>query len=637
MSTSARPRLGLAVFVALWFLPGLAASAWLLDAFRMPWTGVLLHAALLLALLLSLLLPFMPELLRNSISRFARGLLAVALSSTQVLLLLFYGLSALGQRNWGNWMNWELLLAYGRQLPDLMAALDVPMAWLLPLLLGLALLWVLLFLAYRRLLDRALCPCLGRARDQSPRLGLGVLLLQLLLIAACQQSYSLQPQLWWREPIRQARMNDGFGEAGMGQMLDPAQLQLEREAVRDYRPGPAPQPRPLVLILVDALRSDQMQVYGGPTPNTPFLSRLHSEGRLQRIDHAYSVCTVSYCGILGTLSSRYWHQITPQPWNLADALQRAGYESRFLLSGDHTSYYGMRKMYGPAVALMRDGSDTPDQYSNDDQVLLNTLDQTGWPSDKPGFMYLHLMSAHRLGRVAPEHKLWQASNAPAWSAFEPIRVVEESPREQEANARARARYHNGIRQADAMIEQIFARLERFKVLEKALVIISSDHGEYLGEHGHWSHGGLPLEPAVRIPLLVYDRQARQPLPEHELVSQVDIAPTLLRAAGLAAPRHWAGLPLQDAGSSHQALVLESAESSGLVALVDGRRYKYLRLLGSGKERLHALDGSARNPRQGMGEAHNLAAEPANAALLLQLRQIHQRMTGTSTQAPTLNP
>ncbi|MCV2366073.1 sulfatase-like hydrolase/transferase [Paucibacter sp. DJ1R-11] len=594
---------------------------------------MLLHAALLLALLLSLLLPFMPELLRNSSGRLARGLLAVALASSQFLLLLFYSLSALGQRNWGNWMNWELLLAYGRQLPDLMSALDVPMAWLLPLLLGLALLWALLFLAYRHLLDCALCPCCGRASEKSPRLGLGILLLQLLLIAACQQSYSLQPQLWWQEPIRQARMNDGFGEAGMGQMLDPAQLQREREAVRDYLPGPAPQPRPLVLILVDALRSDQMQVYGGPTPNTPFLNRLLSEGQLQRIDHAYSVCTVSYCGILGTLSSRYWHQITPQPWNLADALQRAGYESRFLLSGDHTSYYGMRKMYGPAVALIRDGSDTPDQYSNDDQVLLNTLDQTGWPSDKPGFMYLHLMSAHRLGRVAAEHKLWQASNAPAWSAFAAIRASDESPREQEGNARARARYHNGIRQADAMIEQIFARLERFKVLDKALVIISSDHGEYLGEHGQWSHGGLPLEPAVRIPLLIYDRLARQPLPEHELVSQVDIAPTLLQAAGLVAPRHWVGMPLQDAGRSHQALVLESAESSGVVALIDGRRYKYLRLLSSGEERLHALQGSGRGP--GEGEARNLATDSANAALLLQLRQLHQRMTGKS--AATVNP
>jgi membrane-anchored protein YejM (alkaline phosphatase superfamily) len=330
------------------------------------------------------------------------------------------------------------------------------------------------------------------------------------------------------------------------------------------------------------------------------------------------VCTVSYCGILGTLSSKYWHQITPQPWNIADALKKFGYQNHYVLSGDHTSFYGLRKMFGGSIDLLRDGSDQAGGYNNDDRLVLKTLDETGWPTGAPGFMYIHLMSVHRLGLITDAHKRWDASRAPT-------EVPNASPfgaMDPRKHAAMRARYHNGILQADDMLRQIFERLARWQVLDDAVVVITADHGEFIGEMDKTSHGQVPYEPVVRIPLLIYDRQAVGTYQPRSLVSQIDIAPTLLAAIGAPAPRNWSGVPLQQA-TSRSALVLDSAEAGGLVAVLDGTRYKYLRLRDSGQELLFALGAGF------AGESVNLAADAGHAAVLAQLRALHTELVGSA--------
>jgi arylsulfatase A-like enzyme len=98
----------------------------------------------------------------------------------------------------------------------------------------------------------------------------------------------------------------------------------------------------------------------------------------------------------------------------------------------------------------------------------------------------------------------------------------------------RATYDGAVAYVDDQIGDLLARLGAEGRLENALVIVTSDHGEFLGEHGLLQHIVGPYDPVHRIPLLVrYPRAARQGV-EHGWVQLVDIVPTVLDVAGLAA-------------------------------------------------------------------------------------------------------
>lgn len=599
--------------LAAWLLPGLVAAGWLLRGKPDSLAGLLLHALLLLALLQTVLVPSLPDLLAGHWPASLRRATAVALGTLQLALLVFYGGSVAGQHYWGNWLTLELALAYAPQLPGLLRVLEIWPGWVM---LGVAAAWMALVVFYLRALAGVGAGRAAVARAVPSRQGL---LLMLGLVAALMGLYRawwLDWRFWRAEPLRQASLSTGFwGEAGLRSSVSPERLQRDRLAATSYpdqlNRTPGLRPRPLVLIVVDALRPDVMGVYGAPVDNTPFLSSLHRAGSLRRIDDVYAVCTASYCGILGTLASRHWFQLTPQPWNVADALRLAGYESRFILSGDHTSFFGLRRMFGTGVALVHDGSNQTRRYVNDDRLVLDALDQKGWPTERPGFLYVHLMSAHRLGELQPQHQRWTARDTPVVGRFEPL--------DPQLQRETHARYHNGIRQTDAMIQQIFQRLQRLGVLDDALVVITSDHGEHLGEMGLWSHGQAPHEPGVRIPLLVMDRSGQlPPFAPRRLVGQTDIAPTLLRAIGAPVPDSWAGTPLQQP-LERTALVVESAEWTGLVFDAGQGRYKYLRHRMKGTEQLFRVLAT------GGAETDDLAGRPEHAALLLQLRTEHDRL------------
>src|SRR5581483_8825839 len=107
----------------------------------------------------------------------------------------------------------------------------------------------------------------------------------------------------------------------------------------------------------------------------------------------------------------------------------------------------------------------------------------------------------------------------------------------------RNHYHNGVLQADAVIEQIFALLRRKGLLDDAIVVISADHGELLGEQGRLGHARFPpIGALVGIPLLIYDSDGHR-YPARPVASQVDIAPTLLHRIGAPIPATWGGEPL----------------------------------------------------------------------------------------------
>jgi hypothetical protein len=94
---------------------------------------------------------------------------------------------------------------------------------------------------------------------------------------------------------------------------------------------------------------------------------------------------------------------------------------------------------------------------------------------------------------------------------------------------------------DGVTRQLFDALAAKHSLDDAMVVVTGDHGEGLGER-HWAHGWNLYNEDIRIPLLLYDTPAAS-YPDLSFAAQVDIAPTILDRLGLPIPSSWVGQSL----------------------------------------------------------------------------------------------
>ena len=95
-----------------------------------------------------------------------------------------------------------------------------------------------------------------------------------------------------------------------------------------------------------------------------------------------------------------------------------------------------------------------------------------------------------------------------------------------------AMYDAEIRYTDDTLKSTFAELERLGFFENCLVIVTSDHGELLGDRGYFLHPGFLYEELLHIPLIITGTNVPSGKVEERLASSVDIAPTILAYLGL---------------------------------------------------------------------------------------------------------
>jgi len=104
-----------------------------------------------------------------------------------------------------------------------------------------------------------------------------------------------------------------------------------------------------------------------------------------------------------------------------------------------------------------------------------------------------------------------------------------------------ALYDGEIRIFDNMIGKWIQKLKKLKILDKTLIIITSDHGEELMERGHVGHSSCNLmgtlyDESIKVPLIIrYPEKLPQGLRIKNLVSQIDIIPTVLELLEIPIP------------------------------------------------------------------------------------------------------
>ncbi len=295
--------------------------------------------------------------------------------------------------------------------------------------------------------------------------------------------------------------------------------------------------RNVLLVTVDTLRADALGSYGGKAA-TPNLDRLASRGARFDFAHAHAVVTlVSHASIL-TGRYPYEHGIRdntgyrfPQTMpTAATLLKTAGFatgafvggfplDHRFGLDVGFDVYDDNLGPLGPAPA------EQTERERRAESVVESALTWIGARQDK-WFSWVHVYDPHVTYSAPPEF----ASKYPN----EP--------------------YYGEVAYTDHALGALFDRLATLP--RRTLVIVTSDHGEGLGEHGELTHSVFAYESTLRVPLIVAELGGGQAATPKGVVidtpaRHVDLLPTILDAAGAPAAAATAGTslrPLIAAGS-----------------------------------------------------------------------------------------
>ena len=345
---------------------------------------------------------------------------------------------------------------------------------------------------------------------------------------------------------------------------------------------PDPPRRPnIVMVLVDDMRWDEMRVAGHPFIDTPHMDRVAREG--VRFTNAF--CTTPLCSPsrASFLTGQYAHtngitDNTARPSSTLRTfpaeLQRAGYRTGFFgkwhMGNDDSPRPGFNHWVampgqGEAIdpSLNVDGERVrPKGYTTD--LLTDYVERfVEQPSEQPFLVYLAHKAIHPNviqkddgslvpipgqpgGFVAAERHRGRYAGRPMprrASAFKPplgkpalLRPVEGLPplgRETattDEEIRGRIEMLLGV---DDSLGRILATLEKKRVLDDTVVVFTSDHGYFYGEHGLNEERRLAYEETIRIPLLIrYPRRIAANLTRSQMVLSIDLAPTLLALAGV---------------------------------------------------------------------------------------------------------
>ncbi len=276
--------------------------------------------------------------------------------------------------------------------------------------------------------------------------------------------------------------------------------------------GNAEQPN-VILYVVDALRADALGLHGAGGARSPIIDRLGRNGLVYSRAYAAASWTKPSVATLLTslypsthrLGARFYSDPLPRTvLTLQDALAANGYLTAQFSSNPFTgTLSNLDKGFDVAV--------TPG-------VFLDRASSNGTASI--GAAQVHDRALSWLER----HK--------GMRVFAYIHSVDTHPPFSVKGATARAAYDGSLASIDSEIGRFRERLLPLGFGDNTLFVLTADHGEAFGEHGHEGHGQSVYDEEVRVPLLFHWPGHIAPMEIDEPVHHVDLAPTILTLAGV---------------------------------------------------------------------------------------------------------
>jgi choline-sulfatase len=290
----------------------------------------------------------------------------------------------------------------------------------------------------------------------------------------------------------------------------------------------SPRPRPNVLLVtIDTLRADRLGCYGYRSGETPVLDALAARGvRFPTAVAHVPLTAPSHASILtGLLPLGHGVRdngtfvLPSSPTTLAEVFRGAGYRTAAFVSGfplDHR--FGFARGFETYDDRLLRGGDARRASYVERPAATTTREAVAWvrATPAPWFVWVHYFDPH-------------------------------SPYEPPADLAARfaaSPYDGEVASVDRELGRLLAAAEAGPA--RTLVLVTSDHGESLGEHGEATHGVFLYDSTLRVPWIMAGPRIPRGQTPSVVARGIDVAPTLLDYAGLRAPGAMQGRSLRPA-------------------------------------------------------------------------------------------
>lgn len=334
-------------------------------------------------------------------------------------------------------------------------------------------------------------------------------------------------------------------------------------------PPPAAGPRScdgcnLVLVTFDALRADRLGTFGHDRNTSPELDAFARQSFV--FTRAVSQCGSTAPSIPSILTSRYPFvdrvfrplEMTPGQVTLADVLRDAGYRTAAVIGW---KYAGSQLGFDQGFDVFDDDYVPDEPAARTRERAERMLDRL----EPPFFLWVHFRPPHYpyeadddvfaefYGRGDGGPTLQSAGREAVLAHSSASEPAEEFILDGTRGVRLtpsmldqlRALYDGGIRRADAEFGRLLRRIDRAG--NDTVVVVASDHGESLGEHGLFDHNYLFYN-ILHTPILLRLPERTHAVLDHPVMN-VDIFPTVLDVLGVPHDRAIRGRNLFDAKRS----------------------------------------------------------------------------------------
>lgn len=347
-----------------------------------------------------------------------------------------------------------------------------------------------------------------------------------------------------------------------------SKLKLSASLPRVERPN-------ILIILADTLRVDRLGCYGSPYPTSPFIDSLAAGGVLYEnyINQSHWSLPSHASLFTGLYSSQHQASLgnpilDEQIVTLAQVLKAVGYQTadfctnpwlnkdNGMLRGFDHAYSGERYSYFLffkkrimkirwLASLLKQHKKLPDFRG----IIkhLHKWFQWRYKKDEPLFMFINLLPPHfnysppepfrsefakqRLKEVDEKKMVLMSNFHYPMSGME--KLAQETLRDNDLLETLNALYDGEVAYTDALVKEIITEFDQRNLLKDTLVIFTSDHGDYIGEHNLFGHENSLYETLIHVPLIInYPRLFPQGKRINTPVQQIDVFPTILGLLGI---------------------------------------------------------------------------------------------------------
>jgi choline-sulfatase len=384
--------------------------------------------------------------------------------------------------------------------------------------------------------------------------------------------------------------------------------------------SPAGQRPDVLLVTIDTLRADHVGCYGDRGAATPVIDALAARGvRFAEAVVQIPLTLPSHASILTGVTplvhgvrDNAGFTLGPSPRTIAEAFADAGYHTAAFVSGFPVHRrFGLSRgfaVYDDRFPRGADPSRPPYVERRADETVSAAASWLegvvpGHEPSKPVFAWVHLFDPH-----APY----------------------DAPAPEGATFRERP-YDGEIAFADRQLGVLLDRWRAARPGRDPLVVVTSDHGEGLGEHGEPTHGLFIYDSTLRVPLVLAGPGVPRATVVSGAVSSVDIAPTLADLAGLGPLAGAEGRSLRTALATGRA----PAEPAYAESLFGWLGFGWAPLHGWRDRGLMFIDA----PRP---EIYDLQADPAEANNVVSQRaddvaRMQRAVRAAAARAPAAKP